>query len=645
MSQSRSQTGSRSLAAHSQVKRVTDLAAEHRRTRSPPLAAPKPKPVRPVSRGGVSTNRGVTASNPKQGYPAQSKKKNQYKTVTVISCYKLSEGHEAVVCPGSSEMAVTINLGVGIKYIEEWVISNGWSGGKKVFGNRACSFRIGASDASVLPTRYQGADGAPKSHTGRSLVESKAIKANGVLCVVCVLHPEELTDLEEASAMQEDVLVTKKRKVKKRKVSVSKAFPTASAAGARSQKDLLSIPNDAAPKSGDDDDFSLIPNPAPKSKSKSARPSRSAAKGVDEDDSSPLPNPAPKPKSKSKAARPSRPAAKGVSASMVASPRPMVKRHVDSIDSATFIDQPCKHFSITTFDLIVNRDTIELDERATTESLVRTPNAGVGGMRVVHVGMPKTGSGPPFVVKFLKSTVPTPVDPEAVGFVSKDYRIDPASAAAKDVILKDLRMQKYVEQQLDDFVSVVAEYDRQVDIEKMVGTAKRQSFTELFALASTVRMAASSFCELTPIDGDGQLMKAETFFGFKEDLINTEARGGFTKWLGNHSGGDNSGGRRAQEKTAPFIFANAFAHHSFHVSEGAHVCVDLQGSADGQIWTDPQLHSSDPGMRFGQGDLGIKGICGWLHSHNCNALCAALQLPTLPSPSEFRNSEEGGGSE
>ncbi|KAF6773679.1 hypothetical protein AHF37_07429 [Paragonimus kellicotti] len=70
----------------------------------------------------------------------------------------------------------------------------------------------------------------------------------------------------------------------------------------------------------------------------------------------------------------------------------------------------------------------------------------------------------------------------------------------------------------------------------------------------------------------------------------------------------------------------AFSHFTFEQSGHRLIVVDIQGVGD--LWTDPQIHTAD-GQAYGDGNLGIRGMALFFHTHRCNPLCEALDLGTF----------------
>jgi elongation factor 2 kinase len=71
------------------------------------------------------------------------------------------------------------------------------------------------------------------------------------------------------------------------------------------------------------------------------------------------------------------------------------------------------------------------------------------------------------------------------------------------------------------------------------------------------------------------------------------------------------------------ITPQVFSAQSFYASEGTRLVADIQGVGD--LYTDPQVLSSD--YRFGDGDLGPRGMALFFKSFRHNAVSDALGIP------------------
>uniref|UniRef100_A0A7S2VA96 Alpha-type protein kinase domain-containing protein n=1 Tax=Entomoneis paludosa TaxID=265537 RepID=A0A7S2VA96_9STRA len=79
---------------------------------------------------------------------------------------------------------------------------------------------------------------------------------------------------------------------------------------------------------------------------------------------------------------------------------------------------------------------------------------------------------------------------------------------------------------------------------------------------------------------------------------------------------------REERRKTPQVFS-AF---SFYASHGTRLVADIQGVGD--LYTDPQVLSSD--YRFGDGDLGHRGMALFFHSFRHCSLSDLLGIPTFP---------------
>lgn len=88
---------------------------------------------------------------------------------------------------------------------------------------------------------------------------------------------------------------------------------------------------------------------------------------------------------------------------------------------------------------------------------------------------------------------------------------------------------------------------------------------------------------------------------------------------------NNYGYVSEEERNTP----QAFSHFTYEASNHKILICDIQGVAD--LYTDPQMHTIDnkKAELMGKGNMGVRGISKFLATHQCNAICRYLRLPSI----------------
>ena len=82
----------------------------------------------------------------------------------------------------------------------------------------------------------------------------------------------------------------------------------------------------------------------------------------------------------------------------------------------------------------------------------------------------------------------------------------------------------------------------------------------------------------------------------------------------------------------------AFAHYSYHITDGEMLVCDLQGArnTDAYILSDPAIHHATRGPNYyGITDLGNAGIQEFFRTHKCSRLCESFLKPDLENSGDF----------
>ncbi|GAX76652.1 hypothetical protein CEUSTIGMA_g4098.t1 [Chlamydomonas eustigma] len=129
-----------------------------------------------------------------------------------------------------------------------------------------------------------------------------------------------------------------------------------------------------------------------------------------------------------------------------------------------------------------------------------------------------------------------------------------------------------------------------------------------------------------------------TFVGREKDPVETSSRMMIFNFERFIEGGDeickfnsNFGHVNLKEYVA---VVQAFSHWTYHITGKKLMVVDVQGIWDSKrkqyVLFDPAVHCSCDVLRFGNTNLGIRGMDKFFMTHSCNSVCKSLGLPRHP---------------